>query len=151
MMIRRIVAVASTVAATLAASLALAVPADAAGGIRITAVQYDSPGKDTGSNKSLNNEWVRLKNTSGHTISLKGWRLHDKGVKHRYVFKSFKLAPGATVRIHTGHGSNTKHNLYWKLGWYVWNNTGDKVALNNSHGHRVDTCKFGDGSGYKRC
>jgi P pilus assembly chaperone PapD len=151
MMIRRIVAAASTVATAVVVSLALATPADAAGGIRITGVQYDSPGKDTGSNTSLNDEWVRLKNTSGHSITLTGWRLHDRGVDHKYTFPSYKLAPGDTMRIHTGRGSNTKHNLYWGLRWYVWNNTGDKAYLNNSHATRIDTCSWGDGSGYKSC
>lgn len=151
MMIRRIAAAVSAVAAALVVSMALAAPADAAGGIRITGAQYDSPGKDTGSNTSLNDEWVRLKNTSGHRITLTGWRLHDRGVDHRYVFPSFTLAAGDTVRIHTGHGSNTKHNLYWRLGWYVWNNTGDKAYLNNANGTRIDTCTWGDGSGYTSC
>lgn len=151
MMTRRIVAAASAVAAALVASMALAAPADAAGGIRITGVYYDSPGKDTGSNTSLNAEWVRLKNTSGHSVTLTGWRLHDRGVIHKYVFPSYRLAAGDTVRIHTGRGSNTKHNLYWGLRWYVWNNTGDKAYLNNSHATRIDTCSWGDGSGYKSC
>ncbi|MBO0891213.1 MAG: lamin tail domain-containing protein [Acidothermales bacterium] len=150
-MIRRIVAAASTVVAALGVTMALATPADAAGGIRITGVYYDSPGKDTGSNTSLNAEWVRLKNTSGHAITLTGWRLHDRGVDHKYVFPSYRLGAGATVRIHTGRGSRTKQNLYWGLRWYVWNNTGDKAYLNNSHGTRIDTCSWGDGSGYKSC
>ncbi|MBO0829577.1 MAG: lamin tail domain-containing protein, partial [Streptosporangiales bacterium] len=107
-MIRRIVAAASTVVAALGVTMALATPADAAGGIRITGVYYDSPGKDTGSNTSLNAEWVRLKNTSGHAITLTGWRLHDRGVDHKYVFPSYRLGAGATVRIHTGRGSRTK-------------------------------------------
>ena len=47
------------IAATL--TLGLASPAYAA--IRITKIYFDSPGADTGTNKSLNAEYVQIKNT----------------------------------------------------------------------------------------
>ena len=48
-----------------AGSVAVAAqPASAAPAVRILKIQYDSPGSDTGSNTSLNGEWVVLKNFS---------------------------------------------------------------------------------------
>jgi hypothetical protein len=44
--------------------LAIASPAEAASAIQIYRVYYDSPGKDTRSNSSLNAEYVVLKNTA---------------------------------------------------------------------------------------
>ncbi|MEU7154812.1 lamin tail domain-containing protein, partial [Streptomyces sp. NPDC045456] len=41
----------------------------------IGAVQADSPGRDDGSNRSLNAEWVTVKNTSHRPVNLKGWTL----------------------------------------------------------------------------
>jgi hypothetical protein len=58
-------------------------PASAA--IRITKVQYDSPGSDYGSNSSLNAEWVKIKNTGGKRKNLDGWTLRDKA-GHVYHF-----------------------------------------------------------------
>jgi hypothetical protein len=67
----------SGLAALTAAGLIAAVPApaDAAGGTTITKVYVNSPGKDTGSNKSLNAEYVKIKNTSSKGKSLKGWTI----------------------------------------------------------------------------
>ena len=39
-------------------------PAEAASAVQIAYVQYDPPGPDTRSNKSLNAEWVRIRNFS---------------------------------------------------------------------------------------
>jgi hypothetical protein len=62
------------------------------------------------------------------------------------------LRPGATVKIHTGKGTNTAYHRYWGRGWYVWNNTGDKATLRNKAGTVKDTCAWTSrGSGYKYC
>jgi hypothetical protein len=59
------------------AMLALAPSAPAA--IRITKIYFDSPGADTGSNFSLNAEWIRLRNTSARSRLLTGWKIRDAG------------------------------------------------------------------------
>ena len=113
-------------------------PAQAASAVRIGTVQYDSPGSDTGSNTSLNAEWVRITNHSSVTKTLTGWTLRDTS-NHVYKFGTFKLGAGKSVRIHTGKGSNTSANRYQGRGWYVWNNTHDKAILKNSAGTTVST------------
>ena len=118
--------------------------------MRLVYVQYDSLGTDTGSNQSLNAEWVRIKNTSGSKKSLTGWTLRDP-VGHVYRFGKFTLRAGRTVTIHTGNGGNTAAHRYWGQDWYVWNNTGDKAILRNKAGSIVDTCKWGDGDGNTAC
>ena len=50
-------------------------PAQAANRMQIHEIFYNSPGSDTGSNSSLNHEWVQLHNTSGSRIKLTGWTL----------------------------------------------------------------------------
>jgi len=52
--------------------------AAAAPAVKISYVKYDSPGSDTGSNYSLNGEYVVIKNTTGTARSLTGWTLRDK-------------------------------------------------------------------------
>jgi hypothetical protein len=118
--------------------------------VRFGWVQYDSPGTDDGSNASLNEEWVRINNHGTRARILTDWTVHDlQG--HVFTFPSFKLGPGHTVRIHTGSGIDTRTNLYWGRGWYVWNNTGDRAALRTQNGRLVDTCSWGDGSGIIFC
>jgi hypothetical protein len=113
-------------------------PAQAASAVRIGTVQYNSPGSDTGSNASLNAEWVRITNHSSVTKTLTGWTLRDTS-SHVYKFGTFKLGAGKSVRIHTAKGSNTSADRYWGKGWYVWNNTHDKAILKNSAGTTVST------------
>src|SRR5215207_2323947 len=104
------------------------VSADAASAIQITKVYYNSPGSDTGSNTSLNAEWVRITNTGTTYRTLTGWTLRN-AAGPIYTFPTFKIAPGARVYVHTGKGTNTTSHKYWGRSWYVWNNTGDKATL----------------------
>lgn len=138
----RVLAAAATVA-TLVATVALAPDAVAAStsGAKITAIYFDSPGADRGGNTSLNGEWVRIKNYTSTRKTLTGWTLRDRQ-NHVYKFSTFTLAAGATVRIHTGSGSNTASNRYWRQSWYVWNNGGDTAYLRNAAGTLRDTCAY---------
>jgi len=125
-------------------------PAAAASAVQITYVQYDSPGPDTRSNKSLNAEWVRIRNFSSTKKTLTGWTLRDRA-GHVYRFNTFALKPGKSVRIHTGKGANTAADRYWRRDRYVWNNRGDKAILRNRAGTTMGTCTWGDGDGTKTC
>jgi hypothetical protein len=119
----------------------LSTPAEAAGGVTIYHVWFDSPGSDHGSNTSLNAEWVQIKNTSRSAISLKGYVLKDVS-NHRYTFKNIKIGAGKYIKVHTGKGSDTASNTYQNRGWYVWNNTKDTATLTKSNGSKVDTCSW---------
>lgn len=126
-------------------------PAESAPAVKFTGVQYDSPGDDTGSNYSVNREWFRVKNTTGRAKLLAGWKVKDN-TGYTFVFPSgYKLGAGKSVIVHTGSGSNGAGHLYWKQGYYVWNNTGDKARLITPGGTVVDTCSWGDGSGFTSC
>jgi hypothetical protein len=63
---------------------------------------------------------------------------------HVYRFGSFKLGPAGTVRVHTGHGSDTHKNLYWGSGAYIWNNDGDTATLKRRNGTVADRCHYSD-------
>jgi len=126
-----------------ALTFAILVPATAgeavaASPVRISSVQYDSPGSDTGTNYSRNAEWVRITNYSSTKRSLSGWTLRD-AQNHVYRFGTFSLGAGKSVRVHTGRGTNTSTDRYWGSSWYVWNNTNDKAILRNSAGTTVSS------------
>jgi hypothetical protein len=148
----RILVMAAVAAFGISVAPQLANPADAAGCVKIYRVYYDSPGSDTGSNSSLNAEWIQLKNGCAGDKSLGGWRIRDAS-NHWYTFGSYTLKAGAKVKVHTGSGSDTSTDRYQDRGWYVWNNTGgDKAFLYNSSGSLMKTCAFGGGSpGYVYC
>lgn len=146
-------------AAALVASAAIAVttllpssPAFATGHrIEINEIYYNSPGPDTGSNSSLNAEWVRLYNTSSSNISLSNWTLRD-AAGHIFRFATYTLRAHSYVKIHTGHGTATQTDRYWNQNWYIWNNTGDTATLRDSFGGTVGSCYYkGTAVGYVFC
>lgn len=101
--------------------------------IRITKIQYDPPGTDTGSNSHLNKEFVVLKNTGSSAVTLTDWTLRDTS-SHVYRFDTFRLGAGNSVTIHTGRGNDDRNDLYWDLA-YIWNNDGDTATLKDGNGH----------------
>lgn len=66
-------------AITAAALLLLLIPGQghAAETLHVSQIWYDSPGSDTGTNASLNAEWVQATNGTTATVSRKGWTLTD--------------------------------------------------------------------------
>jgi hypothetical protein len=124
-------------------AVVLVLPANALAAVRITKVQYDSPGSNTGSKSSLNAEWVKIKNKGSKAVSLSGWTLRDTA-GHVYSFGSFKLKAGRTVTVHTGKGSNGSKHRYWGSGAYIWNNDGDTAKLKKGTKLK-DKCKWAGG------
>jgi hypothetical protein len=99
---------------TLGLVMASSVPAQAVNRMQIHKIQYNSPGRDTGSNRSLNAEWVQLHNRSASRINLSGWTLRDNcGCGHVYTFHNYTIRAHGYVKIHTGRGTNTQTNSSW--------------------------------------
>ncbi|MGW1735853.1 lamin tail domain-containing protein [Streptomyces sp. NPDC001999] len=117
--------------------------------VEISAVQADSPGRDTRTNRSLNAEWVELTNNSRRAVNLDGWTLRDED-GHRYRFDDVRLAGRATVRIHTGVGRDTRTDLYQDRRNYVWDNRSDTATLRDDRGRTVDTESWGRGHHHRR-
>lgn len=134
-----------------AALTLVASPAEAATpAVHFSYAYYNSPGSDTGSNTSLNAEYVRLHNSGSTNRSLTGWTIRDAS-SHVYTFGTFTLKAGTSVTLHTGKGTNTATNRYWGRSAYVWNNTGDKATLKNSSGTTIDTCSWGSSGSTTTC
>ena len=142
------------VAAFGAVALSVSVhPADAsaAGCIYVNKIYYDSKGADTGSNASLNGEWVRLRNSCSTSKSLVDYRIRD-AAGHTYTFTSGSLAAGATVKVHTGKGSNTASHRYWGRTKYVWGNTRDTAKLYDPTAALIQSCSYNSSAvNWKAC
>jgi peptidoglycan/xylan/chitin deacetylase (PgdA/CDA1 family) len=123
------------------AALGAPPPAVAGPCVRFTSSIFNAPGDDNVM-PGLNGEWVQLTNGCSTTASLAGYSVRDYGAAHVYRFRStFRLAPGASVRLHSGTGTNTAANLYWgRTRGEVWNNTPPEWAyLVNSSGTIVSS------------
>ncbi|WP_234329406.1 MULTISPECIES: lamin tail domain-containing protein [unclassified Streptomyces] len=146
--VRRLTAVAGVAAAVVGA---VALPASAddhhngrhhRSAVFISDVQYDSPGQDDRSNRSLNAEWVEITNDSGRAVNLDGWTLSDEdGLT--YTFDHYRLSGRATVRVHTGIGRDNRTDVYQDRRAYVWDGHSDTATLRNHRGRLVDEFSWG--------
>jgi len=143
---------AAAIAALSLAALFGAVPAEAANPtLHFSKAYVNSPGSDTGTNLSLNAEYVVISNSSSTaSYTLTGYTVSDRS-GHVYRFRTFVLRPRASVTLHTGIGTNTSTNLYWGSRAYIWNNTGDTAYLKNSAGTLKDSCGWGSVASYVLC
>jgi len=122
------------------------------GGVRIATVYYVSPGTEKGSNKSLRAERLQLENRGAKTRNLRGARLRDRSGHVFSLDGDIRLAPGDSVMVHTGKGSDTRRHVYLGATRYLWNNVGDRATLRNGAGVVKDACGWRKvGRGYKDC
>ena len=119
-------------------------------GVRISSVYFDPPGSDTGSDASLNSEYVRITNTARTAASSPATPSpmpRDTGTK----FPTTALNGGASLRVHSGFGLNNPTNRYQRSSNYIWNNTGDTATLRAGSGALIGRCSYSDAISPKTC
>ncbi|MFK4145778.1 lamin tail domain-containing protein [Streptomyces sp. NPDC004065] len=109
--------------------------------VEITHVQYDTPGRNDRSNRSLNQQWVELTNTTRRSVNLNGWTLSDREGR-TYTFHHYRLNGRATVRVHTGIGRDSHRDLFQDRRHVVWDRR-DTATLRNDHGRVIDSVSWG--------
>ncbi|MEU9800859.1 lamin tail domain-containing protein [Streptomyces sp. NPDC051000] len=110
--------------------------------MEISRVQADSPGREDHSNRSLNNEWVEIRNTTRQPVNLRGWTLRDAD-GNRYRFHDIRIAGRATIRVHTGTGRDSRTDVFQGKREYIWGNRADTATLRDDRGRTVDTDSWG--------
>jgi hypothetical protein len=119
-MLRKTAIVTALVAAGLAAIGST--PAGAASHpVRFLSIQSDPPGTDDGSNASLNQEFVVLKNFSSHSVKMGAYAV-EIGNKEFDFPSGFTLQSGSKVWVHTGKGTDSRHDVYWGRTAYAYPN-----------------------------
>ncbi|RBI62438.1 hypothetical protein DMJ13_11275 [halophilic archaeon] len=85
---------------------------------------------------NYNEEYVDITNAGTSSVDVSGYTVEDSA-GHTYTFPSgFSLDAGATVRLHSGDGTDSSTDLYWNNGW-TWNNGGDTAYLFDDNGSDV--------------
>ena len=105
-----------------------------AGAFAVKTVHADAAGSD---GENLNDEYVVFENTGSETLEMSGWTVSDAAGHSYTIPDDVTLAPGETVTLYTGSGTDTSSELYWGSGSPIWNNAGDTVIVRNSQGHIV--------------
>lgn len=107
--------------------------------LSITEIHADTSGND---NNNLNDEYVTFENTGAETLDFSGWTVSDEA-GHTYTFPDgTSLAPGATVTLHSGSGSDTTSDRYWGASSAIWNNGGDTVTVKDDTGTLVTSKSY---------
>ncbi|MFH8349555.1 lamin tail domain-containing protein [Streptomyces sp. NPDC018045] len=133
----------ATAALPAGATAAHTLPAKHRSPVVIGAVQADSPGHDDGSNRSLNAEWVAVKNTGRHAVNLAGWTLTSERTHTTYRFRHLRLNGHQEVRVRTGKGRDTWRDVHQGRHHYAWDNRRDTATLRNDRRHEIDIKRWG--------
>ncbi|MGW0753328.1 lamin tail domain-containing protein [Streptomyces sp. NPDC002587] len=104
-------------------------------------VQYDGRGRDDRSNRALNREWVEVKNTGRDAVNLRGFTLTDRD-GNRYRFNHLRLEGRSSVKVHTGQGRDTRHDVYQDRRRQIWDER-DTATLRDNRGNVIDTESWG--------
>ena len=102
--------------------------------LTLVEVNADAAGDDR---ENLNDEYVVFRNDGASTLDLSGWTVSDAVGQTYTVPDGVTLAPGATITLHTGSGTDTESDLYWGSGSPIWNNGGDTVTVTMPDGTEV--------------
>ncbi|MEV7558269.1 lamin tail domain-containing protein [Streptomyces sp. NPDC048331] len=102
----------------------------------ISDVQYGTAGRDR-SARALNREWVEVKNTGRKSVNLRGFTLTDRQ-GNRYRFADFRLDGRSSVKVHTGQGRDTRHDVYQDRRHQIWDER-DTATLRDNRGNVIDT------------
>ncbi|MFB6820235.1 lamin tail domain-containing protein [Streptomyces virginiae] len=106
----------------------------------ISDVQYGTAGRDR-SARALNREWVEVKNTGRKSVNLRGFTLTDRQ-GNRYRFADFRLDGRSSVKVHTGQGRDTRHDVYQDRHHQIWDER-DTATLRDNRGNVIDTETWG--------
>jgi endonuclease YncB( thermonuclease family) len=85
-------------------------------------VNSDADGSDS---VFINGEWVRIRNLDPvHEVHVGGWWVRDSALR-RYTFPDYTtLAPGESLTLYVGRGTNTWTEFYWGSRTPIFDNLG---------------------------
>ena len=108
--------------------------------IVIEDVQMDAPGSDSA---NPNGEWVVVRNAGPATADLTNWRIKDDSGD--YIFNDGEtLAPGASLKIFVGTGTDSGNTRYWGNADGILNNDDGKLEVWSPLSKVVDAYAWGE-------
>ena len=143
--LRRIVVALGSIA------LPLAGTASASAAIKIKEIEFNPPGRDTGTNTHINEEYIMFVNTGGTTVMLNHWTVRDADGNVFRFGSDDRIPAHAELMIHTGRGSEAALHKYWGLRRYLWDNGGDRATLRRADGSVADRCLYAGAGSTAMC
>ena len=116
--------------------------------ISVLNFNYDPAGNN------LSQEYFTLKNSCHYSVDMGGWTARDNTTmnSHIFTFPVFNLDFNAELSVHTGNGTNTSTDLYYRKKIPIWNDEGgDTLYLNTSNGTSVLICPYPNNGSISNC
>lgn len=80
-------------------------------------------------NDHVNDEQVVIRNLGAETLKLTGWTVRTGTMRKYYFKKGASVAPGKSLVLHVGHGTDSAGNLFWNQDTSVFPNMGPPFNL----------------------
>lgn len=94
-------------------------------------------------------EWIEIKNNRISSVDMTSWKLEDNatagGSIHTFIFPSFVLSAGSTVKIYSGDAYNNCNATVATLCWSnasIWNADHDVATLKDVIGNIAATYSY---------
>ena len=102
---------------------------------------------------NLSNEYFTLKNSCSYSVGIISWTAKDDTTinTHIFTFPVFNLDVNAELSIHTGNGTNTSTDLYFRKNSAVWNNDKDTLYMDTANGTSVLVCPYPNNGSILNC
>ncbi len=115
-------------------------PDGGSGAVTISTIVFNPDGDDIAPNAG---EYVQLRNVGSGPADVAGWYITDLANHRLDIPAGVTIAPGGTLRIHTGPGTPTATAIYAGRSQAVWNNAGgDTATLHAADDAVVDTYSY---------
>ncbi|MFG2191873.1 lamin tail domain-containing protein [Streptomyces sp. NPDC048639] len=109
-------------------------------GVEIGQIQFDAPGPDRFSNRSVNGEYFTVVNNSRRPVQLRNYTVSDG--RRTYRFDRLRLWGGQEVVVHTGYGRDQRLVRFQDRDRHVLSNVRGGLVLRNGDGASVDRCSW---------
>jgi hypothetical protein len=83
-------------------------------------------------------EYIEILNRGSSAVDLNGWRLNAGNPGQDYVFPSYRLEPGVSLRVYTNQTHADTGGFSFTSQDPLWNNKGDCGYLYDSQGVLID-------------
>lgn len=111
-------------------------PFPSSSGLVITDSVNDVPGNDV---QPENGEHVIVTNTGKASVDVSGYYVRDAANNLLHIGQGYVLAPGASLRVYTGPGTNTADKFYNGGTAAILNNGGEAVGFWTANHTLLDT------------
>ena len=98
-------------------------------------LRWDARGNDAA---NVNGEWARVANPGARPLPLGRWTFRDSSARHFTFPRGTVVAPGSSIRLHVGRGTQRARRFHWGLAGPAFENAGGGRRAMGDGGYLFD-------------